>query len=330
MTNPEPPFAQLGAVGRAPEAMEQAAIGVFDSGLGGLSVWREIVRRFPCENTLYFGDQGHIPYGPRSLEEIRAFSQAITEFLLAQGAKMIVVACNTASGAALHTLRERFPHIQFVGMEPAVKPAAERSSTGVIGVLATPTTFEGALFQRLVDRFGQQVAIHTQICPGLVEAVEAGTQSAPETHALLRSCLAPLMERGIDQLVLGCTHYPFLRETIEQILGPRVTVVDPAPAVAAQVGRVLGRQAMLNRSNSPGTHLLYTSGPSVAMREMAHSLLGYTGRVATARWRDFELHACDAEAFSLTEEPEGLYSSVDDVRQRADGELKQAGLGWKS
>jgi glutamate racemase len=290
----------------------QAPIGVFDSGLGGLSVWREIVHHFPVENTLYLGDQGHVPYGPRSLEEIQSFSRAITEFLLDQGAKMIVVACNTASGAALHYLRGVFQGVPFVGMEPAVKPAAERSTTGVIGVLATPTTFQGALFQRLVDRFGQQVAIHTQICPGLVEAVECGAHDAPGTAALLHECLAPLKAQGIDQLVLGCTHYPFLRETIEAILGAAVTVIDPAPAVAVQVGRVLRSHGLLNGNSMPGSHRFYTSGSVTGMREMAGALLGYTGPVAGVHWRDSGVHVTPHPgAVNLTEEGERLYSSGD-------------------
>ena len=287
MINLEPQAAQSDAVVTA----GAAPIGVFDSGLGGLSVWREIVRHFPHENTLYFGDQGHVPYGPRSLEEIRAFSRAITEFLLELGAKLIVVACNTASGAALHHLRDVYPQTPFVGMEPAVKPAAERSNSGAIGVLATPTTFQGALFQRLADRFGQQVTIHTQICPGLVEAIEAGARNAIETRRLLETCLAPLTEHGIDQLVLGCTHYPFLRDTIETILGPAVTVIDPAPAVAVQVGRVLRSHGALNACDSPGSHLLYTSGSPAGMREMARTLLGYAEPVAAAHWYGFRLEA---------------------------------------
>lgn len=259
-------------------------IGVFDSGLGGLSVWREIVRHLPAEDTLYFADQGHVPYGPRSLEQIRAFSRAITEFLLEQGAKIIVVACNTASGAALHDLRATYPDVPFIGMEPAVKPAAEHTTRGSIGVLATPSAFQGVLFRRLVDRFGQQVTIHTQICPGLVEAVEAGALAAPATRALLQDCLAPLVEQGIDQLVLGCTHYPFLRATIEDILGPSVAIIDPAPAVASQVGRVLRDRGHLRESSQPATHLAFTSGSVLEMREMARTLVGYTGRIAPATW----------------------------------------------
>jgi glutamate racemase len=214
-------------------------IGIFDSGIGGLSVWREVVRLLPYESTLYFADQAHIPYGPRPLEEVRRYAVEITRFLLAQGAKIIVVACNTASGAALYHLRETFPQTKFVGMEPAVKPAAERSQRGSIGVIATPATLQGELFRRLSERFAQQVTLETQVCPGLVEYVEAGNLTGPDVEALLHRYLDPMVEAGIDQLVLGCTHYPFLSAAIQRVVGPNVSLVDPAPAVARQVKRVL-------------------------------------------------------------------------------------------
>src|SRR5512139_868791 len=161
-----------------------SAIGVFDSGIGGLSVWREIARQLPQEDTIYFADQIHIPYGPRSLEEIRAFSEAITRFLLDRDCKLIVVACNAASAAALKYLRTAFPEVPFVGMEPAVKPAAETTHTGAVGVLATPATFQGELFASVVERFANGVQLVNQICPGLVEQVEAGRLDTPDTDAM--------------------------------------------------------------------------------------------------------------------------------------------------
>ena len=160
-------------------------IGIFDSGVGGLSVWREIARQLPREDTIYFADQAHIPYGPRSMDEIRGFSEAITRFLLERGCKAIVAACNTASAAALKHLRETFPHVPFVGMEPAVKPAAETTHTGVVGVLATPATFQGELFASVVERFANGVRLINQVCPGLVEQVEAGRLDTPNTRAML-------------------------------------------------------------------------------------------------------------------------------------------------
>ncbi len=249
-------------------------IGIFDSGVGGLSVWREIVRQLPAENTVYVADQAHIPYGQRPLDEVRHLTENVTRFLLTQGAKLIVVACNTASGAALHTLREKFPDVPFVGMEPAVKPAVERTRTGAIGVIATPVTFQGDLFAGLVARFGNGVKLHTRACPGLVEAVEAGALDTPETEALLRHYLTPMLAAGIDQLVLGCTHYPFLSATIQRIVGSEVTLIDPAPAVARQVGRVLTQRGLAAPSTQPGQHHFYTSGDAAKFSAIARRLLG--------------------------------------------------------
>ena len=276
-------------------------VALFDSGVGGLSVWREVVRQLPHVNTLYLADQAHVPYGPRSADEIRAFSRDITDFLLAQGADLIVVACNTASGVALHALRREYADVPFVGMEPAVKPAAEHTANGVVGVIATPTTFQGTLFRRLAERFGADVRIITQVCPGLVEAVEGGDIATPETRGLLETYLAPLLDAGIDQLVLGCTHYPFLRAFIEDIVGPGVAVIDPAPAVARQAGRLLGEFSLTQtlsrgerepRAPSP-EHTLYTTGNPDRLLEAAHTLVGYTGPVVGLTWRDSKLQATD-------------------------------------
>ncbi len=263
----------------------QAAIGIFDSGVGGLSVWREIASQLPAEDTIYFADQAHIPYGPRRKEEIRAFAFGITEFLLEQDAKIIVIACNTASGAALQELREAYPETPFVGMEPAVKPACERTQQGVVGVLATPTTFEGTLFRRLIDRFGNRVEIHTQVCPGLVEAVETGALATPATRSLLESCVAPLVSVGMDQLVLGCTHYPFVRDEIERLLGPSIAIIDPAPAVARQVGRVLTKHKIAASRAVPNAHRMVTSGPADTMARSARELVGHAGPVHRAEWQ---------------------------------------------
>ncbi len=263
--------------------LSDSPLGILDSGVGGLSVWREIVRQLPHEDTLYFADQGHIPYGAHTLEEVRGFAAQAGRFLLDHNAKLIVVACNAASGAALHYLRETFPTTPFVGMEPAVKPAAEHTHTGVVGVIATPVTFHGDLFQTLAARFAADVTLHTQPCPGLVEAVEAGALDTPETEALLRRYLTPLLDAGIDQLVLGCTHYPFLSDAIRQIIGPDVALIDPAPAVARQVARVLQQRGL---SASPTDrlrrHHFYTSGDAAQLAAQARALVGYTGLVTKA------------------------------------------------
>ncbi|MGD8243661.1 MAG: glutamate racemase [Anaerolineae bacterium] len=267
---------------------QHGPIGVFDSGVGGLSVWREIAGQLPYENTLYVADQAHVPYGSRSLAEVRGFSKSITRFLIDQGAKIIVVACNTASAAALRHLRDAFPTLPFVGMEPAVKPAIERTRHGVVGVVATSATFQGELFASLLERYAGDVKILTQVCPGLVEAVEAGALEAPETDALLRECLAPLIEARVDQLVLGCTHYPFLRSAIERAVGDGIAVIDPAPAVARQTARVLARSRLKASRDGTGRHRFYTTGDVVAFRRMIGRLLptaGEQSEVREARWR---------------------------------------------
>lgn len=185
-------------------------IGVFDSGLGGLSVLRAMMELMPGESMVYFGDQGHVPYGTRSMAEIRAFSDEITRFLLRRGSKLIVVACNTASAAALKYLRQKHPTVSFVGMEPAVKPAAEKTRTGRVGVLATPATFQGELYASVVERFGAGVQFFQHSCPGLVAQIEKGDLVGDVTKEILENALVPMIEQNIDTVVLGCTHYPFV------------------------------------------------------------------------------------------------------------------------
>lgn len=241
----------------------QGPLGIFDSGVGGLSVLRAIRNELPHEDLVYLGDQAHIPYGPRSKREIQGFADAITRFLIAQGAKLIVVACNAASAAALHSLRQTFPEVAFVGMEPAVKPAAETTQTGKVGVLATPTTFAGDLYASVVERFGQHVQIFKSTCPGLVEQIEAGALEAPETRAILEAALQPMLAQGIDTVVMGCTHYPFVIPLIKAITGQEVRTIDPAPAVARQVRRLLSQRALLNPQKSQGViHFLTTKEPT--------------------------------------------------------------------
>ncbi len=231
--------------------MNSAPIGIFDSGVGGLSVLREVHRQFPQESLIFIADQKHVPYGPRSLEQVRAFSEALTQFLLDQGIKLIVVACNTASAAALYHLRAIFPDIPFVGMEPAVKPAAEQTQSGVVGVLATPATFQGELYASVVERFANGVTVLQETCPGLVQQIEKGELNAPATRAILESALHPMMGCEIDRVVMGCTHYPFVIPLIQEIVGPGVKVIDPAPAIARQVGRLLTRHALHNQRTLP-------------------------------------------------------------------------------
>jgi glutamate racemase len=247
-------------------------IGVFDSGVGGLSVLRALRQIMPQVDIVYFADQGHVPYGPRPLEEVRRFAEEITRFLLAQGAEVIVVACNAASAAALHHLRAAFPETPFVGMEPAVKPAAEHTHSGVVGVLATPATFQGALYASVVERFANGVRLLQDTCPGLVQQIEKGDVSGTTTRNILQTALAPMLAQGIDTVVLGCTHYPFVIPLIQEMAGPQVRVIDPAPSVARQTQRVLESRGL--PLDGQARLSFYTSGSREDFERVINTLLG--------------------------------------------------------
>jgi glutamate racemase len=261
-------------------------IGVFDSGVGGISVLRAMRQQMPSEAIIYFGDQGHVPYGPRPMRQIQNFSEGITNFLLAQDVKLVVVACNTASAAALKYLREKFRDVQFVGMEPAVKPAAETTRTGRVGVLATPATFQGALYASVVERFAKGVELLQDTCPGLVQRIEQGDLRGEATRRILEEALLPMLEKNIDTVVLGCTHYPFVIPLIQEIVGDKVRVIDPAPSVARQAKRLLERRGMLNRSEGRGKVQFYTSGEAPAMQAILPLLFGEEGEVQHAHWEN--------------------------------------------
>lgn len=256
-----------------------APIGIFDSGVGGLSVLRAIRQELPHENVIYLADQAHVPYGPRPLEEVRTFSEHITRFLLSQQAKLIVVACNTASAAALHDLRQKFPETPFVGMEPAVKPAAEQTQTRVVGVLATPATFQGALYASVIERFANGVTVLQNTCPGLVAQIEAGNLEGPETRQILEDALQPMVAQGVDTVVLGCTHYPFVIPLIQQTAGPRVRVIDPAPAVARQTRRILASRGLLATGPQAGALRVFTTGDPDRLEALLPRLLGESQKV---------------------------------------------------
>jgi glutamate racemase len=267
----------------------QVPIGIFDSGVGGLSVLKAIRQQLPDEKIIFIADQAHVPYGPRPLEEVRAFSEAITRFLLGEGAKLIVVACNTASAAALMWLRQTFPQVPFVGMEPALKPAAETTQSGVVGVLATPATFQGALYASVVERFTQGVRVLQDTCPGLVDQIEAGRLEGSETRTILEAVLQPMLAEGIDTVVLGCTHYPFVIPMIEEISGPNVRVIDPAPAIARQTGRVLEGRGISNHEAEQGLDtrpeaIFYTTGQPERLSQLLPILLGNPGQVGKLDW----------------------------------------------
>ena len=261
-----------------------APIGIFDSGIGGLSVAQAIRQALPHERLLFFGDNLHIPYGERSEKELLDFSREITKELLARGSKMIVIACNTASAAALKPLRAELPHVRFVGMEPAVKPAVETTRTGVVGVIATIAMSQSAVFDSIVERFAQGVRVIRQACPGLVRQIEAGELDTPKTEKMLRGWLEPMVAEGIDALVLACTHYPYVRPTIERICGPGVRVIDPAPAIARQVERLLREAGELAPDTQQCSLRCHTSGSPVTFRELMQ-LIGITAdEVRGAHW----------------------------------------------
>jgi glutamate racemase len=251
---------------------DSAAIGVFDSGVGGLSILKEIRRILPGEDLLYLADSAHCPYGTKPVPEIRARSLAVTAFLVELGVKTVVVACNTASVAGLDQVRQAYPLIPIVGVEPALKPAHNLTRNGKIGVLATNLTLKGDRFTVLVERFGADVKVYTQPAPGLVELVENGELDTPIAEELLHQYLEPLLKERVDTLVLGCTHYPFLIGTIRKICGPDVTVIDTGLAVAKQTLRILEQNRILNPKTNGGKEVFHTSGDPAAVEKVIKKL----------------------------------------------------------
>ncbi len=263
-------------------------IGIFDSGIGGLSVFREIYKLLPRQRYAYYADSAHCPYGGKSREYVEDRARIITDFLLEKGADIIVVACNTATAAAIATLRREYSdpkteatrekvlrltsgrrdHVKFIGMEPAVKPASEHTETGVIGVLATAGTLSGNKYKTTRETFAKDVTVVEHVGEGFVELVEKGITGGPEAESTVRASVLPLLDAGADTIVLGCTHYPFLSETISRIAGPDVKIIDPAPAVARHLAEVMNEEGIpeteTQKSGIRETELpdisLYTSG----------------------------------------------------------------------
>jgi glutamate racemase len=263
--------------------MTNQPIGLFDSGVGGLSVWREIVRQLPTESTLYVADSAHVPYGNRSGVEVMAFCEGLCRFLIDKGCKAVVVACNTASAVALEALRERHPTVPILGLEPAVKPAISLSRNKVVGVMATPATFQGRLFRATVGRCATGVRLVEQVCLGLADCVESGA-SEEELERLLRSFLDPMLAADADTIVLGCTHYPFVIETIRRLAGPDRRVIDPAPAVAAHLARVLSERGLATPADARGVHRFFTTGSADRFDAACQRLVGLESRSEALRW----------------------------------------------
>lgn len=254
-------------------------IGVFDSGIGGLSVLREIRAQMPSADLLYVADQGRAPYGTRTLAEVEQISVEIGEWLVEQGATTLVVACNTASAAALETMRSRFDGLPIVGMEPAVKPAAARTRSGVIAVFATAATFQGRLFESVVSRHGEGVRVVARACPQWVELVESGLVAGDEVEDAVAAPLGEALDEGADVAVLGCTHFSFLGPLLLDLGGEGLTVIDPAPAVAAQTARVA------REPHGEGTLRLATSGDPARLLSLAAGVAGVSTSLPVEEYR---------------------------------------------
>lgn len=252
---------------------EQRPIGVFDSGLGGLSVLREMRTMLPAEDVLYYADNAYCPYGVRSREEIQDRSERISRLLSDEGAKAIVVACNTASAMSIEHLRAAFPDVPFVGLEPAVKPAVKLTRSGKVGVLATPRTVAGERLRWLIETHANGIEVRTVAATGLVELVEAGTLSGPKVVEALRPLLDPMLEAEVDVVVLGCTHYPFLRAEIEAYVGERIPVIDSGVAIAKRTREVLRQQGLLGARAGVGSLRMMTSAQANTVDRVARLLM---------------------------------------------------------
>ncbi|MBI9089066.1 MAG: glutamate racemase [Desulfobacterium sp.] len=253
-------MAMIGGMGvTIKTAAKDRPLGVFDSGAGGVSVLRWIRQQLPRENLIYISDAGYAPYGNRSSHYVQGRATCVTQFLLDQGAKAVVVACNTATVTSIATLRSKFA-VPFIGIEPGVKPALAETASGVVGVLATTETLKSPAFHNLIHRFGKGVRVEVQGCPGLMEQVEALAFSTPKTRDLMDRYLFPLLEKGADTIVLGCTHYPFLAPLIREMAGEGIRIIDTGEAVSRQVCRALTTRDLLTGRTEPGAVTFWTSG----------------------------------------------------------------------
>jgi glutamate racemase len=248
-------------------------IGIFDSGIGGISVLRWLREELPNENFIYIADSGHIPYGDKPKAFIEERCLFLTKFLLDYNVKTIVVACNTATAAAITTLRSMFS-IPFIGMEPGVKPALSITKTGIVGILATKETLNSQKFEALTNRFAEECQFVVQACPGLVEIVEHMDLNGQAAQELVEQYVLSLLGKGADTIVLGCTHYPFLLELIEGVAGDQVTVIDTGQAVARETSRRLGEKQLLCDDNRAGSEKFFTTGDPEKAKEIIGFLWG--------------------------------------------------------
>ena len=256
----------------------KAMIGIFDSGVGGLSVFREIKKTLPDESYIYYSDNANCPYGEKPKEFIIKRAKEITEFLLSEGAEIIVVACNTATAIAVKTLREDYPNIRFIGMEPAIKPAAKMTQTGVVGVLATAGTLRSEKYLNHKQKYVDQVTFAEHVGEGFVQLVESGTITGPKAEATVAESVTPLLNAGADVIVLGCTHYPFLMQTIHKVAeknkpGQIIEIIDPAPAIARHLKEVMEEEGILkSHYPTPGHTILHSSGDPTILEDFFRSI----------------------------------------------------------
>ena len=250
-------------------------IGIFDSGVGGLSVYREIKKALPEENCIYYSDSANCPYGGKPKDFIINRAKGITDFLLGEGANIIVVACNTATAVAVKALRESYPHIRFIGMEPAIKPAAHITESGVIGVLATAGTLSSEKYLRHKEKYASDVRIAEHVGEGFVELVEQGLTTGRQAEETILGSLQPLLDAGADTIVLGCTHYPFLSDTIRKVAnetapGQVKEIIDPAPAIARHLKEVMEEEGLIQHAE--GTLSLHSSGDPTVLQNFVCNL----------------------------------------------------------
>ncbi|GAB1308482.1 glutamate racemase [Urechidicola sp. KH5] len=245
----------------------QKPIGIFDSGIGGTSIWKEIQKLLPNESTIYLADSKNAPYGAKSKEAIIDLSIKNVNILLRKNCKLIVVACNTATTNSISFLRSNFD-VPFIGIEPAIKPAALKTTTNNIGILATKGTLSSSLFSKTSQTFASNIQVVEQIGTGIVELIETGKLHSKEMTALLITYLNPMLKANIDHLVLGCTHYPYLIPQIKDIVGPKVTIIDSGYAVAKQTKSILELNNLLNSNTLEGSHIFYTNNNKAVLNNL--------------------------------------------------------------